>query len=938
MKNHQKIEILANDYKPRLLCCSEARVTDDILISEYAIEGYDSIVCPSVSRSTGGVLIYIEKETKHRILMNESVDNIVWCLVIEIWDTKYDGVYCAFYRSPNKKKENGQSESNIDIFMRKFDEILDKIVVVDKLNVIIGDINIDMKCNDSNTENTLNMFQKYDLALITDFITRNNDRNGTIIDVVFTNDDNRVGCFPLENEIITDHKTIMIHIKNKEMIHKKDFSYVLSWSKYSKEQLLNNLSLCDWSNFNMFNINERLNLLRDNMTISVLPMIKRIKIKNTVIDKSWFDDELKTIKHEKVGAYIEWLKSERKREFWEKYIVIRNAYDKLIKKKKEDYTKKALIKAGNDQRKVWKHLNKIMTNKDMKINDEIDFDGVICNDMKQIPEMFNDFFIESINKINKDIPSVDEDNEQIEQLENVEFKHENTSVESIIIEANKLRKKVNKSEYLNSMVWSDAMDYVAYFLKEIINESYETGVIPENWKIATVTPIPKITNTNKAMEYRPINSMPTDEKIMEALVKTPFVRYLENNTIFTKHQSAFRKNHSCEATITYVINDWKECLDDGNVVIAVFLDLKRAFETVDRAMMIKKLEAIGVRNETLKWFKNYLEERMQQTKYKNHTSTQREVNIGLAQGTALSVILFNIYMNDIVKVPSYCKIVLFADDTMIRISAKTINEAVWKINYDLQKIYKWLNINKLLLNIDKTKWMLITRKNNIAHMPVELKIEIAGKEIQKVNFIKYLGFIIDDKITLNEQIKQVIKKTARKINFLKRIRNKTTYHTRKLIYITTIDTHFEYCATLLLACKKEQIKQLQKLQNRAMRMILKCEFRTPKKFMLNALNLMSIEQKIKYNSILMIYKMKTGKAPIYLSEKLRYNNEVHDRNTRQRNDIRTPMVTSELMRKDLFYDGIKLYNEVCNDIRKIDNLNEFKRKCKEYVKIKFPIG
>lgn len=154
-----------------------------------------------------------------------------------------------------------------------------------------------------------------------------------------------------------------------------------------------------------------------------------------------------------------------------------------------------------------------------------------------------------------------------------------------------------------------------------------------------------------ANEHRPINTMPNDEKIIECVVKDQLIDYIENNNLISPHQSAFRSNHSCETALNFLINEWKRSMDDGQIVVAVFLDLQRAFETVDRQIFLRKLENIGIRGVELRWFENYLNDRKQQTKFKDKQSNRINVEIGIPQGTALSVILFLIYIDSITKIP-----------------------------------------------------------------------------------------------------------------------------------------------------------------------------------------------------------------------------------------------------------------------------------------------
>lgn len=174
------------------------------------------------------------------------------------------------------------------------------------------------------------------------------------------------------------------------------------------------------------------------------------------------------------------------------------------------------------------------------------------------------------------------------------FQFERTNIDQVMKIVKHLTKKVNKSDKCNSLVLFDAMDYIGYFLTNIINESLVEGQVPNAWKTLIVVPIPEKTNTKNAAEHRGINMFPIEEKICEIIVKEQIIHYIESNELLSPYQSAYRATHSCESAINFVINDWKLAMDDGQYVVVVFLDLKRAFEIVDRDIMIEKLQSIGI--------------------------------------------------------------------------------------------------------------------------------------------------------------------------------------------------------------------------------------------------------------------------------------------------------------------------------------------------------
>lgn len=223
------------------------------------------------------------------------------------------------------------------------------------------------------------------------------------------------------------------------------------------------------------------------------------------------------------------------------------------------------------------------------------------------------------------------------------------------------------------------MEIIGNEFCEIINISLSEGIFP-NWKCSTITPVEKVTGTVKPEELRPINNLPSSEKVIEIIAKKQIDEYITNNNILADEQSGFRKNHSCETSLNRVINEWKQDLDKGNIIVCVFLDIKRAFETIDRKRLIEKM---GIENNVKKWFSSYLTDRSQRTKINNQISSKLGNNIGVPQGSVLASTLFSLCINDICKIVyniEGANLNLFADDTKIHVVCKCINEGVNKMN------------------------------------------------------------------------------------------------------------------------------------------------------------------------------------------------------------------------------------------------------------------
>lgn len=438
---------------------------------------------------------------------------------------------------------------------------------------------------------------------------------------------------------------------------------------------------------------------------------------------------------------------------------------------------------------------------------------------------------------------------------------------------NKLENKACTEDGINSEIMKKAWPHIDKQFVELINISLQTGEFPADWKNSLITPIQKVQNTIKANEFRPINVLPTFEKILETVVYKQLIKYVEKNNILVTEQSGFRESHSCETTLQNVLNEWKIKCDNKQKTGVAFLDFKRAFETIDRDKLIKKLNKNGIKGNVLKWFKSYLTDRTQQVKFNNVTSSKRKTKYGVPQGSILGPILFLIYINDLKGELKYCKCKMFADDTIIYYSSSDSIEIVNKINYDLSKLSIWFK-NNISLNVSKTKFMLVRGvRASVPKIICDIKIE--NSKIENVDEIKYLGVIIDKHLNFKEHVKYIIKKIAKKVNFLFRLGDSVSPLTRTTVYKSLIAPHFDYCSTVFLSIGETELDLLQKAQNRAMRAIIRCSRFTPIDQMLNVLHFFNVRQRIALNTLIFVHKIKLKMSPSYLTKSLQIVGETH---------------------------------------------------------------
>lgn len=408
--------------------------------------------------------------------------------------------------------------------------------------------------------------------------------------------------------------------------------------------------------------------------------------------------------------------------------------------------------------------------------------------------------------------------------------------------------------------------------------------------------------------------------------------YIEINNILDEYQSGYRENYCCESAIQYLIDTWKNNMDHNLCTVVLFLDLRRAFETIDRDIMLTKLNNLGIDGTVLKWFQNYLEGRKQMVVCDNIVSTESDIDYGVPQGSVLGPMLFILYINDIRKVLKHCKLKLFADDMAMSIEGNSEQDIREKLNEDLSNVIEWFNKNRLKLNVEKTKLMVVANKTTMEEYNIDsFRFAVDGQHIEIVKSIKYLGVILDSELKFEEHVNYICKKISKKLGVLYRCSSYLTLWTRKTVFDSIVLPHFNFASTILYLCNKSEKKRLQVLQNRAMRIILQCDWYTSSERMLSALNWLDIEKLLEFNALKFIHKIKLGLMPKYCADKLTTFSEVHEHNTRHREDFILDHKQKKATQNSVFFKTLVVYNTLPLDIKNCDCVKKFSISLKNHL-------
>jgi hypothetical protein len=387
------------------------------------------------------------------------------------------------------------------------------------------------------------------------------------------------------------------------------------------------------------------------------------------------------------------------------------------------------------QRKCGKQLINLQTNKQSKntLMSEIRNDNQNLTKKHEIADALNSHFNEVASRLVKNMPQSSRTPESYVTRPDTQFTIQNVSLTKVY----KLLSTIETSksawhDRIPGKLLRDAAEVIAPSLTAIFNASINTGIFPEDFKIAIISPIHKAGSKTNCDNYGPISVLSSVAKIYEKLVTEQLEIYLETNHILVDQQAGFRKKHSTQTSLLNITNQWLMNMDKGLLNGVIFLDLKKAFDCVDHNILLKKMHCYGIRGHTLAWFQSYLSSRIQICKVDQTMSKTRTVKCGIPQGSNLRPLLFLLYMNDLPNCLTLSSARMFADDTNISTKGKTNAELQERINVDLENVHQWLLANKLTLNKDKTEYMIIGSRQRISNLVLtDPKIELGESVIKR---------------------------------------------------------------------------------------------------------------------------------------------------------------------------------------------------------------
>lgn len=930
---HQNVRSFNKNSDELILFLVNLKTDIDVLIltetwfnqfNYHDIPGFNSYHSFRTERTGGGVSVYVIDRLKSSMISDLTLNSPIgeFCSVnIKLTSVSSVNVV-GYYRPP---------EGSVDEFCEYFENFILSRFSPGQQIVAGGDANINLFNNDRSTDLYMDIMFSHSLLPCITLPTRVTNVSQSLIDHFWCGvvSGVRSGIFKTD---ITDHYTTFVCVFDR---------------KSSDDLICKKFRDCSKECLDKFRETFSSRLLNFNIMYSELDIDLKTKIflklfwesyekccpikikyiSRARLEKPWFDDDLKRLCDMKHDLFKRYKANEVS---FDDYNYFKNQFSSLIKRTRQNYFRDKFERSKSDIRATWRNINNVMGCKRRSGIDRLVHDNITYENDSDISRIFNKYFASVAGDLRRNIPDCNVSPVSFMKnrvVEDMSFNFATVSEVNNIISSLK-----NKSCRLNSIpvyVFKSVSDFISPVICDLFNESVQQGTFPDVLKTAECIPIFKKGCITAVSNYRPISLLPNLSKIMEKLMRSRLVNFFEQFNILSEQQFGFRTGRDTSDAILEFLDYAYSALDSRNHLVAICIDMSRAFDTLDHSILLSKLEHVGVRGVVRDWLRSFLSNRKQFVTVNNASSTLEPMSTGVPQGSVLGPLLFLLYIDDMAESAERLKFVHFADDTTVFSSGSDMLSLVGSVNREFMKVDEWLIANKLSLNLAKTTFMIFTH----SIIPRNLTMNIRDQVIKRVDVTKFLGVLIDDKLTFRHHISDISSKLSRSVGVIYRMSQIVPVETMLSLYYSLFHSNLTYAISTWGGAAAIHLNRLSSLQNRVVKMLP--HVNSVDNYHSN--NILKLIDIYKYFISVKFYKCyNLGYHSLFVNRILNLIPS-HSYSTRHSSlsQLNLPICHKSRSQKSFIFAATKNWNSIPVSIKNSNSLNSFKSQYKKYLLSKY---
>lgn len=911
------LEVILSSENPDFFCVTEHWLPDSAA-NTLNMTGYkSSAFFGRKERLHGGVAIYVRETLVIKDLTNNlSKYNNEFhyeCAALSYTVKNICVIILCVYRSPN---------GNLNIFLSHLQACLTDVLNRYRYIVLVGDLNIDSRKNDISKKLLFDIFAGHELTSYVDHPTRTVNNASTTIDYIVSNIQH-VNAEVIDFGI-SDHTAQMANISlelnstDKALKQKPQGIPRRSVSQNHLLNLYNILAAQNWQTvYNYDNVDQAFQAFANVFELSLNSACPKTITKPSCQKKvSWITPDLIRersqlhdlfkLKCEINSAALSTLYKSKKKSY----------YNRLENAKRAFFGFK-IANSSNETREVWKIVNERLGRsqktkeltlcvKEEKISEPLLVSNIFAAHFSKLAENKLKSCVKVLSK-KSTIPPINmntlfmlptDKSEIIQHISSLN-NTKSAGIDDITAEMLKL-----------------AAEIIAGPISHIVNLCFQTGSFPDALKTARVVPVFKKGDNEYVNNYRPISVLSNISKIMEKAIAKRILNFADKHNLISDSQHGFRNGRSTETACFDFVQFVYDSLDKNLYVAGIFFDLSCAFDSINPAFLKNKLKAMGIRGTANNLISSYMMQRKLLVSVSDAHSNRCNLHLGVPQGSVLGPLLYILFANDVVfHVESQCQ-VSFADDTSFAISASTATELKNKVSTLVKNFKNWCDQNNLIVNVEKTAGVYFYKRRPLPNLSFNCNNTI----IVPVNSVKLLGVNVDSNLSWVDHIEGTCCKLNKAFFALRNIKECLNEHQLIQVYFAMVQSILSY--NLILWGTSVEINRVFILQKKIVRMMFNIRHRDTCKHTFQGKNILTIFG-------LLIYK-----CSMYVKKninKFSFNNQIHDHNTRRRNEIHIENYNLTLYNKSPETLCAAVYNRLDDSIKNIRKIDSFKEALKTYL-------